>query len=111
MEKQMTIKTISFAKLTGVRRPTVVMVGLKVKPSDLAYMNTYFKGSGLITSGEFVEMKSISGNVLGDRGRHDVLIIGTKDLSIDPLKRLQFGDIKWTSDFVVNFAQDYEQSE
>lgn len=51
----------------------------------------------------------LSDNVLGDDGRSDYLIeFDRPDLSINPMARLMYGrDIKWTSDFIDNYKQDY----
>ena len=63
---------------------------------------------GFISKGSVIDLKNISGNIAGAGGRNDVLVILSKDCGgLAPLKRLQTDDMKWTSDFIINYASDY----
>ena len=53
--------------------------------------------------------RRITGNLLGDEGRHDYLLeFDHPEIPFDPIARLKFSDIKWTDDFIDNYAKDYE---
>lgn len=50
----------------------------------------------------------IEGNVRGNEGRKDWLLeFDHEEIQFNPLARLKFPDLKWTSDFVVNYKDDY----
>lgn len=50
----------------------------------------------------------ITGNVLGDKGRSDYLLeFDHAEIPFNPLARLRCPDLKWTSDFIDNYRQDY----
>lgn len=52
--------------------------------------------------------RKITGNVLGKRGRSDYLLeFDNPTMPFNALARLRFSDIKWTTDFIVNFGKDY----
>ncbi len=54
--------------------------------------------------------RRITGNVLGDGGRTDYLMeFDNPAIPFNPIARLRFSDIKWTSDFVDIFAKDYDE--
>lgn len=51
----------------------------------------------------------ITGNVLGDEGRTDWLLeFDHEEVAFNCIARLRFPDIKWTSDFIYNYAKDFE---
>lgn len=95
----------------------VVMLGLIVENESednlKQQINSFFTEFGLFTKGvEVVRIKKIGGNVLGNEGRSDVLLELSDSIScINPIKRLQIGDIKWTEDFLVNCREDYFKDE
>jgi len=69
-------------------------------------MSEWLFKEGFITKGKVIELKRIAGNTTC---RSDVLVIFSKDCSgLHPLKRLKTDDMKWTSDFIVNYAKDYD---
>lgn len=89
---------------------TVVLTSLIMKDEDIEPMNAWFHEIGFIPEGKnLVDWKKIDGNVRGDEGRSDILLIFDRpDLQFSPIVRLQLGyELKWTSDFVTNFARDY----
>lgn len=89
-----------------------VMIGV-VFPEDqdwnevqdfLANEIRFSKGKNLIGC------RRIMGNILGDNGRWDYLLeFDNPIMPFNALARLRFSGIKWTSDFVVNFAKDYNE--
>ena len=61
---------------------------------------------GFIKTGKIKNLLNIVGNVKNDR--NDVLVIFNKGCGgLHPLKRLCRDDMKWTSDFIYNYASDY----
>ena len=54
----------------------------------------------------------IDGNVKGEDGRKDWLLeFDHEEIQFNPIARLRFPDLKWTSDFLVNFKNDYIEEE
>lgn len=50
----------------------------------------------------------IEGNVKGEDGRKDWLLeFYHEEIQFNPIARLRFPDLKWTSDFVDNYGDDY----
>lgn len=50
----------------------------------------------------------ITGNVLGEVGRKDWLLeFDHEEIQFNPIARLRFPDLKWTSDFIDNYSRDY----
>lgn len=67
-------------------------------------------GPGFLPKGiKILGMHKIAGNVKGDDGRTDVLFV-TQKTSFNPIARLRIEGLKWTSDFIANYAGDYGQS-
>ena len=54
----------------------------------------------------------IEGNVRGSEGRKDWLLeFDHEEVQFNYLARLRFPDLKWTSDFIVNYRKDYNVEE
>lgn len=106
------IKTINFAEVeTYNDGNTIVWTGLKLDGEDgeklKKDMTEFFTQEGFFLNGtEITEIFKIGGNVKGKRGRQDALIVLSK-FDVSPLKRLMFDGLKWTEDFIVNYAKDY----
>ena len=50
----------------------------------------------------------ISDNVRGKDGRNDWLLeFDHEEVMFNPMARLRFSDLKWTSDFIYNYCKDY----
>lgn len=50
----------------------------------------------------------ITGNILGDEGRTDYLLVfDNEDVPFNFMARLRFSDIKWTDDFIDNYKRDF----
>jgi len=91
-----------------------VWLGLIMPTNDAEIKSTYNEitewllAEGFIKNGKVIDIKQITGNVLGKKGRIDQLVILSNGCSgLHPIKRLQTQDMKWTSDFIVNYAKDY----
>lgn len=103
-------KTISFRNLEDYNDSnSVVWTALVMRDEDMQPMNEWFHQIGFIPEGKnLIDWKKVSGNVMGDQGRSDILLIfDREDLQFNPIVRLQIGEIKWTSDFIDNFRKDY----
>ena len=66
----------------------------------------------IVPEGEvFKEVHTLSGNVMGEKGRTDLVLFFVDGLKIEVGKlamwRLQNHFVKWTDDFVVNSGEDY----
>lgn len=104
---------IAFEELFGKNdSETAVMIAVKF-PEDQDWNEVqeflseeigFSKGKNLIGC------RRILGNILGDEGRSDYLLeFDNPSTQFNPIARLRFPDIKWTSDFVVNYAKDYNE--
>lgn len=63
-----------------------------------------------------VDIMHLSDNVKGDEGRSDILVVLTEEGMCNPMVRLMLSAgggpaIKWTSDFIDNYACDYLSGE
>jgi hypothetical protein len=87
-----------------------VWTSLEFNPAERADIEAFLKESGFIpATGKIIDMRLIAGNVLGSEGRTDVLFV-TEPCQFNPLARLRLNGVKWTSDFIVNYAADYGQA-
>ena len=56
-----------------------------------------------------VELYHLSDNVRGSEGRSDILVAHSGGAPGNPMARLRLAAmLKWTSDFIVNYAKDYK---
>ena len=86
---------------------TMVWTGLLLNKEDFPAVEVAIRQSGLLKEGKLVNAKNISGNVLGDNGRCDVVLFFEGAVLGNPVARLRFDGLKWTTDFCVNFYDDY----
>lgn len=110
----MKIERISFEDLQNIDDSHLIFTGLLVIEENyddtIKAMSEFFIGSSLSTK-NVVSLKRIDGNVLGDDGRHDYLITFEDGNKINPIVRVGLGtDVKWVSDFVINFVEDYVEN-
>lgn len=90
---------------------TAVMLALYVpEDQDWDEANRFFQeDTGFAPGKNLTGCRRITGNILGDDGRHDYLLeFDHPEIPFDPIARLKFSDIKWTPDFIDNYAKDYE---
>ena len=103
---------MKFTDLYEVKTPAVVMVALAFdadkKAELIAQMNEIFTADGLLIEGaKVVNVEKIEGNILGDKGRTDVLIHLDK-FAVNPVVRImKWRDVKWLEDFIENCRADY----
>ena len=113
------MKTIHFSQLAELNNQThVAFTGLKIDDTseqginDLkAEANALFEELGIFKDGVAVsDILYITGNALGDEGRHDYVFELTNGsiANISPQARIrQMPDLKWLDDFIVNYKDDY----
>lgn len=103
---------ISFADLRKIDTSnTAVMLALYVpEDQDWEEANHYFQVDTEFAPGKnLTGCRRITGNLLGDEGRWDYLLeFDHPEIPFNPIARLRFSDIKWTDDFIDNYAKDYE---
>lgn len=102
---------ISFSECKNLTDDTcVVFMGVlfEYTEDELESVDDFFHQIGLIDKYSHVrDLRRIEDNVLGDEGRTDVVIC-FDSCNPNPMARLRYGkDIKWVSDFVVNYENDY----
>lgn len=68
----------------------------------------FFKSTGFVTNDAYVvRMLRVTGNVIGDEGRWDWVVVWNKDPEFNCVARLNTPDTKWICDFVDNYQRDY----
>lgn len=117
----MKTESISFSELKELTkfndRNSAVLLGVNLDEVD--NQEEEFKNLNNLLSNEIgfskgknlIGVHRITGNVLGDEGRHDwVLEFDNEDVMFNCIARLRCGqNLKWVSDFVDNYVRDYEQ--
>lgn len=81
-----------------------------IRTEIISEMDKWLHREKLIKEDKNVEdVKFLDGNVRGEEGRKDYLIAFDSGISeTDPMVRLRMAnDFKWTSEFIVNYADDY----
>ena len=102
------LDTIPFSELRGLKDvETMVWTGLLLTKAELPEVNSFLLQTGLLKEGKLVDAKNISGNILGDNGRCDVVLFFEGAVLGNPIVRLKIDGLKWTSDFVDNYRKDY----
>lgn len=107
------MKNIVFSQLKDYNDSnSIVFTAVIFKsPDDILKLDEFFHEINLIPKDKHVvDIHFISDNVLGSDGRSDYLIeFDRPDLYVNPMVRLQVGrGVKWTSDFITNFKEDYK---
>ena len=107
----MIFSTIHFSELSKYNDSnSIVATALELNKSDLNDVNNFFANEvGLSKGKNLIGAYRILDNVLGNDGRTDWLFVfDNVNVQFNPMKRLAVGSwVKWTSDFIVNFAEDY----
>lgn len=104
------MKEIEFKDLKNYNDSnSVMLLGMEASVEDV---NNFFKEVGFFRNGkECIELAHLSDNVKGEDGRYDLLVITNTEGDFDPIVRLKlnFGGVpvKWTSDFIDNYKEDY----
>ena len=108
------MKTIEFSEITKkfecCDANTLVITGLIATDEDKKDIEDFFNAEGLFPEGgEVINLYKIGGNVKGDEGRTDILIEHNAP-KVNVYVRLAMAErigLKWTSDFIDNYGQDY----
>ena len=98
------LDTIPFSEIKA--KNTLVMMGMTATKENIPHITNYLKGNGFLKSGTVINAQDITGNVLGTEGRNDILLT-LENPEYNYPKRLLFEEVKWTEDFVTNYAEDY----
>ena len=106
--------SISFGELSKFNDSnSAVLVAMTLeKDDDITNLNNLLSNEiGFSKGKNLIGVHRITGNVLGDDGRTDWLLeFDNEDVDFNPIARLRCGRyIKWTSDFVVNYKDDYKR--
>ena len=114
----MTLGKISFTDLKKGNfdfeqdKNSCVIMGLSVQAPDMKELQDdateFFRSTGFVTNDAYVvRMLRVTGNVKGDDGRWDWVVVFDKDPEFNCVARLRTPDTKWICDFVVNCERDY----
>lgn len=91
---------------------SAVLLGISFEDdNDYSKLNDFLSNEiGFSKGKNLIGVHRITGNVLGDEGRRDWLLeFDNEDVQFNYLARLQCAHtLKWTSDFVVNYEDDYK---
>ena len=104
--------TILFGELSKFNDSnSAVLVAMTLeKDDDIINLNNLLSNEiGFSKGKNLIGVHRITGNVLGDDGRTDWLLeFDNEDVNFNPIARLRCGSyLKWTSDFIVNYKDDY----
>ena len=101
---------ISFSELSDYNDSnSCVMVALLIDDeSEVNAINDFLaNGLGFSRGKKIIGYHHIEGNVRGKDGRSDYLLeFDHPEIAFNPIARLRFPNLKWTSDFKENFKQD-----
>lgn len=107
----MKTNTISFGELSDYNDSnSCVMLALLINDeSEVEIINDFLANElGFSKGKKIIGYHHIEGNVRGKYGRSDFLLeFDHPEIAFNPIARLRFPDIKWTSDFKDIFRQDY----
>lgn len=103
--------SISFEELSNYNDSnSCVMIALIIdNENEIKAMNEFLSSElGFSKGKNIVGYHHIEGNVRGKDGRSDYLLeFDHPEIAFSPLARLQFPDLKWTSDFIDIYKKDY----
>ena len=104
------MKEITFAKLKNFNDSnSSVIVGV-TPDCTVEEVDDFFHETGFYNDDQHcVELYHLSDNVLGREGRSDILVVHSGGAPGNPMARLRLSNmLKWTSDFIDNYAKDYK---
>ena len=109
--KIMKTNPISFRELSDYKdsNSCVILALLINDESEVDAINGFLANKlGFSNGKKIIGYHHIEGNVRGRDGRSDYLLeFDHPEVAFNPIARLRFPDIKWTSDFKDNFSEDY----
>ena len=107
----MKTNSISFRELSDYNdsNSCVILALLINDESEVDVINDFLANELRLSKGKkIIGYHHIEGNVRGKDGRSDYLLeFDRPEIAFNPIARLRFPDIKWTSDFKDNFKEDY----
>lgn len=91
----------------------VILNLLMNNQNDVTILEKWLTDAGFSKGKSIIGYHHIEGNVLGYAGRSDYLIeFDHPEIDFNPFARLRMArDVKWTSDFIVNYGCDYGVTE
>ena len=111
----MKTNSITFRELSNFNDSnSVVLCGVTLNAEsadEQKLLNEILSDNGLSKGKNVIGIHHIEGNVRGEEGRTDWLVeFDNENIDFNPMARLMMGDtVKWTSDFITNFAKDYKR--
>ena len=107
----MKTNSISFEELSNYNDcNSCVMVALIINnETEVKAMSDFLANEVGFSKGKNITgYHHIDGNVRGKAGRSDYLLeFDHHEIAFNPIARLRFPDLKWTSDFIDNYKNDY----
>ena len=107
------IKSIRFIDLKNYTDDnSIVLCALTLKDEEIPELDRFLHDNGLLPESKFVSgVCHLSDNVKGEDGRSDLLVELSGEGMANPIVRIQMCaagfSVKWTSDFIDNYAKDY----
>ena len=106
------MKEITFAELKNFNDSnSSVIVGV-TPDCTVEEVDEFFHETGFYNDDQHcVELYHLSDNVRGSESRSDILVVHSGGEPGNPMARLRLSSIfrlKWTSDFIDNYAKDYK---
>ncbi len=105
------VENIKFSELQKFNDSNSAVMIATVFPEgfDFSEVDEFLSGVlGFSNGKNLIRVHFISDNVKGSKGRKDWLLeFDHEEVQFNPIARLRFPDLKWTSDFVDNFKDDY----
>lgn len=103
--------SISFSELSNYNDSnSCIIIGLLINDeSEVREINDFLSNKlGFSKGKKIVGYHHIEGNILGKDGRSDYLIeFDHPEVAFNPIAKLNFNCLKWTSDFIDIFKKDY----
>lgn len=91
---------------------SAVLLGMEFEEGDdFSELNDFLADKlGFSKGKNLIGVHRITGNVLGDEGRHDWLLeFDNEEVNFNYIARLRCGkSLKWTSDFIDNYKDDFK---
>ena len=107
----MNTNSVTFSELQKFNDSnSVVMIATKFPEGfDFSEVDEFLSEQlGFSKGKNLIGVHFINGNVRGANGRKDWLLeFDHEEVQFNPIARLKFPDLKWTSDFIDIFGDDY----
>lgn len=108
----MNTQSIKFRDLSNYNdsNSVVLIATIFEEGFDFKQVDDFLQNELCFSTGKnLIGVHFIDGNVKDDDGRKDWLLeFDHEEIHFNPIARLRFPDLKWTSDFIHNFRRDYK---